>query len=45
MNRKTEVEAILDRRLTDLEERDFRFYWTKVFMNPFDLAAKIQAAA
>jgi hypothetical protein len=45
MNIKLEVEIILARELTDYEDRTFRFFWTKVFMNPFDLANKIKAAA
>ena len=44
MTRKQEVESILGRELTECEDRTFRFYFTRVFMNPFDLANRIKAA-
>lgn len=42
INIKTEVETILGRSLTSKEIAEYRFYWTQIFMNSFDLAKKIQ---
>lgn len=42
MNIKLETEALLGRNLTSKEVSNFRFYWTKIFMNPHDIAAMIE---
>lgn len=42
MNTRNEVESILGRKLTGKEVQEYRFFWTRVFMNPYDLAEKIK---
>ena len=42
MNIRKDVESIIGRKLTGEEVQKYRFFWTRVFMNPYDLAEKIQ---
>lgn len=42
MNIRSQVETILERKLTTKEVAKYRFYWTRVFMNSHDLAARIK---
>jgi uncharacterized membrane protein len=42
LNTKKQVEFILGRDLTIEEVSKYRFYWTKVFMNPHDICSLIK---